>query len=63
MFSRSVKVMVPPVVQVPRGAQWAAAIAVWIGHTMGGGRGPAAPARRKPAAPKAVERLGAKGVV
>ena len=65
MSSRFVKVMVPPVVEAPRGAQWAAAMAVWVGRVFGGGRGPAAPARTgrgKSAAPKAVERLGAKGV-
>ncbi len=65
MFSRSIKVMVPPVVDSPRGAQWAAALAVWVGRAFGAGRGRAAPARTgrgNSAAPKAVERYGAKGV-
>lgn len=65
MYSRSVKVMVPPVVDVPRGAQWAAAIAVWIGRALGRGRvrgGPAHSGRGESATPKAVERLGMKGV-
>ena len=64
-MSSLVKVMVPPVVEPPRGAQWAAALAVWIGRAIGGGRGPAAPARTgraKFAASNSVERLGTRGV-
>ena len=64
-MSNQVKVMVPPVVEAPRGAQWAAWIAVWVGRAVGAGRGPGAPAasgRAKPAASHDVERLAAKGV-
>ena len=38
MSSQSVKVMVPPVVDAPRGAEWAAAVAVWIGRAVGARR-------------------------
>jgi hypothetical protein len=56
--------MVPPVVEAPRGARWAAAIAVGIGRAIGGFRGSAAPARavrERSASPRAIERLGANG--
>ena len=36
MSSQFAKVMVPPVVDAPRGAQWAAAVAVWIGRLASG---------------------------
>ena len=62
MNSRSVKVMVPPAVVAPRGAQWAAAVGVWIGRAFGAVSGPARGAGRKPAAPS-VERLDAKAAV
>ena len=64
MYSQLVKVMVPPVVNAPRGAQWAAAIAVWIGRVVGGRRGKGASAgtgKAKSAAAQGVKRLAAKG--
>ena len=64
MSSQVAEVMVPPVVDAPRGAQWAAAVAVWIGRAIGGRRAPGTPAgagRAKSAAPNAAERLAAGG--
>ena len=60
MNSHSVKVMVPPVVDAPRGAVWAAAIGVWVGRAFGAGRREARVAGGKPTAPSA-KRLGANG--
>ncbi|MEO6747685.1 MAG: hypothetical protein ABIS28_10640 [Caldimonas sp.] len=64
MSSQFAKVMVPPVVDAPRGAQWAAAVAVWIGRLASGRRGAGASATAggaKPASAQSVERLIAKG--
>jgi hypothetical protein len=64
MSSQFAKVMVPPVVDAPRGAQWAAAVAVWIGRLASGRLGAGAFAEggsRKPGAAPAGERLIAKG--
>jgi hypothetical protein len=62
MSSHSVKVMVPPVVEAPRGAQWAAAVGVWVGRAFGAGSGSPRVVVGKPTAPS-VKRLGAKGAV
>jgi len=64
MSRQFAKVMVPPVVDAPRGAQWAAAVAVWIGRLASGRRVPGASAEAggtKPAATPVVERLIANG--
>ncbi len=64
MSSQFAKVMVPPVVDAPRGAQWAAAVAVWIGRLASGRLGAGAFAEggsRKSGAAPAGERLIAKG--